>query len=105
MTDHEISFRPMILEEFTPLLGRIFTADCEPNSVELTLVEAYPIRVSLSTIRPPFMLIFHTPPEIFLVDGIYVLRCGGWGPDRIAISPTIAAPDSEPGQYYQAVFN
>jgi hypothetical protein len=105
MNDPEISFRPMILEEFTPLLGRVFTADCEPNSVELTLVEAYPLRASLSNIRPPFMLIFHTPPEIFLVDGMYVLRCGDWGPDRIAISPTITPPDSEPGQYYQAAFN
>jgi hypothetical protein len=105
MIDTEVTLRPMILEEFTPLIGRVFTADCEPNSAELTLVEAYPLRVNLSNMRPPFMLIFHTPPEIFLVDGMYVLRCGDWGPDRISISPTIAAPDSEPGQYYQAVFN
>lgn len=105
MNDPEIAFRPMILDEFTPLLGRVFTADCEPKSVKLTLVEAYPLRASLTTIRPPFILIFYTPPEVLLVDGIYALRCGSWGPDHISIGSTLAPPEADAGHYYQAVFN
>ncbi len=105
MPDTEVAFRPMLLEEFTPLIGRVFTADCEPKAVEITLVEAYPLRQSRMDLRPPFMLIFHTPVEVFLVEGTYTLRCGRWGPDRISIWHTMTPPDGESGQYYQAVFN
>lgn len=106
MSDNDhVPFRPMLLEEFTPLLGRAFTADCEPKSVDLTLVEAYPGRTGLKDIRPPFSLIFHTPAEILLLDGTYTLRCGKWGPDRIFITAIMAQPDADPGHYYQAVFN
>lgn len=105
MSDSEIPFRPMLLEEFTPLLGRVFSADCEPKAAEITLVEAYPLRESAYANRPPFMLIFHSSPEVFLVEGVYVLRCANWGPDRISIAPIIAPADGMPGQYYQAVFS
>lgn len=105
MTDSEIPFRPMLLEEFTPLIGLSFIADCEPKAVEIKLVEANPLRANPFALRPPFILIFYTPPEVFLVEGTYVLRCGPWGPDRITICPTIASPDGEAGHYYQSVFN
>jgi hypothetical protein len=105
MTDSEIAFRPMLLEEFTPLIGKVFTAECEPKSVDIRLVEAYPLHDSPMASRPPFMLIFHTPIEVLLVDGSYILRCGHWGPDRISIGCAMATPDGEPGHYYQAVFN
>lgn len=105
MTQPEIAFRSMVLEEFSPLIGQRFVADCQPKAVEITLVEASPLRTNRTDLRPPFILIFYTPPEIFLVDGSYVMRCGKWGPDRIWIGSTIAPPDEKPGQYYQAVFN
>jgi hypothetical protein len=95
----------MVLEEFTPLVGRAFKADCEPNSIELTLVEASPLRDHALADRPPFILIFHTPPEVLLVDGIYVLRCGRWGPDNISLGSCLAPPNGQAGYYYQAVFN
>jgi hypothetical protein len=105
MSESEIAFRPMLIEEFTPLVGRAFSADCEPKSVDIQLVEASPLRANAMAPRPPFILIFYTSPEVALVEGAYVLRCGQWGPDLISIWPTMAPPNGEPGHYYQAVFN
>jgi hypothetical protein len=105
MTDTEILHRSMLLEEFTPLIGRLFKADCEPKTLNLTLTEANALRPNPMAPRPPFILIFHSPPEAFLLEGDYVLRCGAWGPDRITIWPTIAPPNGAPGYYYQAIFN
>ncbi|MEK6637935.1 MAG: hypothetical protein AABY88_07610 [Pseudomonadota bacterium] len=105
MSDSEIAFRAMLLDEFTPLVGHAFAADCEPQAVAITLVAATALRPNPVAPRPPFILIFHTQPEVFLVEGSYVLRCGQWGPDRISIWPTLAPPDGAPGHYYQAVFN
>jgi hypothetical protein len=105
MTDLPMTTRPMVLEEFTPLIGLSFSADCEPKSVEITLVEAYALPANPAAPRPPFMLIFHTPPEYMLGDGSYVLRCRNWGPDQISIWSSIPPVQAEPGFYYQAVFN
>lgn len=105
MSSSEIAFRSMILEEFLPLVGQRFIAHCEPNEVEITLVEASPLRDHSQVERPPFILIFHTPYEYMLGDGTYILRCGKWGPDQISIWSTIAPANAEAGYYYQAVFN
>ena len=105
MADSEIAFRTMLLDEFIPLVGQAFTAECEPTAVEITLIEATALRPNSMAPRPPFILIFRTPPEVFLVEGSYILRCGRWGPDRISIWPTLAPPDGAAGHYYQAVFN
>lgn len=105
MADETVLHRPMVLEEFLPLVGRQFIANCEPTEVEIQLIEASPLRDRGVTERPPFILIFRTSPEAMLMEGSYVLRCGKWGPDRIAIWPTLAPARAEPGYYYQAVFN
>jgi hypothetical protein len=105
MPSTEIAFRSMILEEFLPLVGKAFVADCQPNEVEITLVEASPLRDHGLADRPPFILIFYSPPEYMLGDGTYVLRCGGWGPERISIWSTLPPAKTQPGYYYQAVFN
>jgi hypothetical protein len=105
MTDTPLPSRPMLLEEFTPLIGRSFSAECDPKSVDITLVEAYALRDSGAALRPPFMLIFHTPPEYMLGDGIYIMRCGKWGPDQISIGSALPPTQAMPGFYYQAVFN
>ncbi len=97
--------RPMTLDEFTPLLGKEFRADCTPGEVPLVLAEAYPLRDSGLVDRPPFMLVFRSPPEALLLEGAYAMQCGGWGPELIHISQIAAPRDSERGHYYQAVFN
>jgi hypothetical protein len=97
--------RPMILEEFTPLLGKEFRADCSPGEVPLVLTEAYPLKDRGITTRPPFMLIFRSPPEAVLIEGSYVMKCGGWGPEMIHIAQIVAPLNAEPGHYYQALFN
>lgn len=101
----DFTTRPMVLEEFAPLVGELFTADCEPANIEIRLVEASPLRDHSMAPRPPFILIFYTPPDYMLGDGNYILRCGNWGPDRISILSTTRPPDGEAGYYYQAVFN
>ena len=101
----EFATRPMVLEEFAPLVGEQFVADCEPANIEIKLVEASPLRDFGRLERPPFILIFHTPPEYMLGDGNYILRCGKWGPDRVSIWSTVPPGGAEPGYYYQAVFN
>ncbi|MFM5894147.1 MAG: DUF6916 family protein [Novosphingobium sp.] len=105
MSDDSVLHRPMVLDEFAPLVGHRFVAHCDPAVVELTLLEASPLKDRGLTERPPFILMFHTPPEAMLVEGSYVMRCGAWGPDRISISPTLAPLQADPGYYYQAVFN
>lgn len=105
MDDDLIASRPMVLEEFLPLVGKRFVAKCEPAEVEITLVDAMPLKDHGVADRPPFILVFHTPPEIQLLDGSYLLKCGKWGPDRISIWSLIPPARSAPGYYYQAVFN
>ncbi len=105
MNDDDVASRPMVLEEFLPLVGKRFIADCTPAEVEISLVDASPLKDHGITDRPPFLLVFHTPPEIQLLDGSYLLKCGKWGPDRISIWSLIPPPNSPPGYYYQAVFN
>ncbi len=97
--------RSMVLEEFTPLVGNWFLADCAPQAVEIRLVGAAAGRVHDTSTRPSFSLTFYTGPETLLQDGIYRLRCGSFGPDLIHISSLVAPQGGEPGYYYQAIFN
>jgi hypothetical protein len=101
----DIAPRPMVLQEFLPLVGKRFVANCDPAEVEITLFDASPLKDHGIADRPPFLLIFHTPPEIRLLDGTYVLKCGKWGPDMVSMSSLIPPANSPPGFYYQAVFN
>lgn len=101
----EILPRPMFLEEFTPLIGRSFTAHCDPQPISIELIEASPLPPNPVTDRPPFILIFHTPPEAMLIEGNYTLKCGNWGPDIIYLNPITAPARSAAGFYYQAIFN
>jgi hypothetical protein len=96
----------MEFHEFEPLVGQVFLADCNPRPAELELVEARPVRLSGAVPRPQFTLIFRSAPSVFLVAGIYAMRCGLFGPELIYIEPTLAPPAaSDGGQYYQAAFN
>lgn len=105
MNSSTILPRRMTIDEFEPLVGQWMTADCNPEPVKIKLIEASPLRHNEALDRPPFMLIFHSAPEVQLLDGGYVLRCGQFGPDIVHISSMIAPFKAEPGFYYQAIFN
>jgi len=95
----------MLLDEFVSLVGREFVADCTPRTVAVTLIEAVPLRFPSVTDRPPFSLLFRSAPNALLMSGSYALRCEGFGPDLVHLSPISPPPQSEPGYYYQAIFN
>lgn len=97
--------RTIAIEEFLPLVGRMFEVDCDPKSVAIKLVEATPGRQRAFDDRPPFTLVFQSSPDILLVDGLYTMKCGAFGPDIIFISSMIPVPGAAPGYYYQANFN
>ncbi|URW74898.1 hypothetical protein M9980_10010 [Sphingomonas donggukensis] len=105
MATDEILPRPMVLEEFTPLLERVFRAHCVPKDIDLTLVEAYPLKDRGLVTRPPFTLIFHSDATALLSPGIYTLRSGSFGPAAIYLEATTRMPHAPTGHYYQAVFN
>lgn len=97
--------RPMTVDDFVPLVGQDFILDCEPAEISIRLVEAKPLR-DLGGGRPPFILVFKSPPTAMLIDGIYTMRCGQFGPAAIGIGSLVAPVDAEPGHYYyQSVFN
>jgi hypothetical protein len=95
----------MRLEEFTPMVGQNLLADCNPKPVELKLMSATPLAHLAPIERPPFLLIFRTPPEVLLLTGTYAMKCGEWGPDLIYIERTMSPDLKDDGIYYQAVFN
>lgn len=105
MSDPNILPRQMTIDEFEPLVGEWMLADCEPEPVKIKLIEASLSSTRMPMERPPFVLVFHTPPHVHLMDGGYVVRCGDFGPDIIHISSLLPPHRAEPGFYYQAVFN
>ena len=105
MAETEIMPRPMVLEEFTPHLQKVFRAACVPNDVDLTLTEAYPLKDNGMVSRPPFLLMFHSDPRTLLGEGLYTVRTSGMEPAAIHIAPTVTPPGAPAGHYYQAVFN
>lgn len=105
MTDGMPLPRPIALAEFTPLVGQVFTADCDPEAVPLELVEAAPLINRARLERSPFILIFRSAPDALLVEGHYVLRSRNFGPAQVHIGPVLMPGEHQPGHYYQAVFN
>lgn len=97
--------RPMLLEEFTPFVGKLMRLDCEPRNVDITLIEASPLKEQGLTMRPPFILIFHSDAKVQLAPGIYTMRSGNFGPDLVYLESVSAPFNAAPGNYYQAVFN
>jgi hypothetical protein len=95
----------MTLDEFAPMVGQTLLADCEPKPVEIQLASADPLPSRGPVERPPFILVFRTPPEVVLAAGIYAMKCGEWGPDLIYIEQTASPDRKDKGHFYQAVFN
>lgn len=98
--------RSMVLAEFAHLVGQPFRIDTSPEELEIELVEAKPLRDIGIADRPPFILIFRSAPDAFLMSGTYVMKAKGFGPDLIHINPTNPPPGPRTGHhFYQAVFN
>lgn len=99
--------RPIFIEEFQPLLGQTFLADCDPKPVALTLIEVRPGRQTPGIARQAFRLLFRSGPDALLVAGMYAMKSDGFGPDIIYIERTNApiGPEGVDGYHYQAVFN
>jgi hypothetical protein len=95
----------LTIDQFLPMVGYHFLADCDPAPVEIKLLDASPLKDRGTDGRAPFILIFHTPPETLLVAGGYLMRCGKFGPEQIFINDMIPPLNAEAGYYYQAVFN
>lgn len=96
----------MFLEEFLPLKGATFLADCDPKPAALELFDVIPGRYSAGLVRPSFNLLFRSEPDVLLVTGLYKIRSGAFGPEIVYIEPTMAptGPDAPAGYYYQSVF-
>ena len=105
MSTSTILPRQMTIDEFEPLVGQWLLADCEPETVKIKLIDAKLLKPNEMAERPPFILVFHTPPHVQLLDGGYVMRCGQFGPDIIYMSSLLRPAGAEEGFYYQAVFN
>jgi len=101
----EILPRPMLLEEFAPLVGEELDFDCTPASIKLRLIEAEPLLDRGDMPRPPFILVFRSDRNAFLVDGLYTVSHERLAPTAIAIGSLAVPPGSKPGYYYQAIFN
>jgi len=98
--------RAIHIEEFQPLLGKTFLADCDPKPAVLTLIDVRPGRQTPGIPRQAFRLLFRSGPEALLVTGMYTMKSDGFGPDIIYIERTQPpAGDGADGHYYQAVFN
>lgn len=105
MSDAPLLHRPMVLEEFLPLVGSWLLADCEPELVKIKLIEASPFRPNSTMPRPPFILVFYTGPDTRLLEGTYTLRSGEFGPDLVYLSDMLPPIGADAGYYYQANFN
>ena len=95
----------MALGEFVPLVGQMFEVDCSPKAIAIRLIEASPARFGGQGLKEPFRLVFHSTPDIMLIEAIYVMRCGTFGPESIYLGSMVSPIGAAPGYYYQASFN
>lgn len=92
-----------IVDEFKPYVGANFLVDTKPRTVSIKLE-----KIVLSTgaswmVRQPFNLIFSTPLNVFLVEGLYDVKAeDGAKTWSIHISPIIHPPHQ---RLYQGIFN
>ena len=104
MKSAHLSTRAIAIDEFAPMVGHSFLADCDPRVAELVLVAVHPHDRQIIP-RVSFTLVFQSASEIQLLTGMYRLRCGNFGPDIVYIEPMIPPREAPQGNYYQAVFN
>jgi hypothetical protein len=94
--------RVLTAEVFEPWIGRPFVVATDPEPVSIQLLRVNRRLGPKFALRTPFSLIFRTPMDIFLVDGIYMIRCESCGPHEIFLSPVLSPPGE---RLYEAAFN
>ena len=90
------------VEDFEPWLGAVFTLDADPDPVSIQLIKIAPrMTTSLSHRKVAFSLIFRSQPDVMLLDGIYAMTSGRFGPVNVHITPVMSPPGE---RHYEAVF-
>jgi hypothetical protein len=93
---------PLSLQHFAPLVGQTFEAHTAQGIVPLTLLEAKLSRPSGVGREEPFSLIFQSPKDAMLQQGMYSLAHAALSELAIFIVPIGV---NEEGVQYQAIFN
>jgi hypothetical protein len=91
------------LDEFEPLVGRIFEVRTGEKKVELVLLEAIPIGSPSALPQSSFSLLFRGPLDSFLDQRTYTLEEASLGALEVFLVPV---GEEERGWFlYEAVFN
>jgi hypothetical protein len=95
--------RQLTIEVFSDKVGQTWTID-EPQAppIELTLIEAQPLRNYAKLAREPFSLLFTTRGDFVLPQRIYGLRHAALGAMELFLVPVGREGDVTT---YQSVFN
>jgi hypothetical protein len=94
--------RLLTADDFAPLVGASFQVAADPAPVQIELVSLTRKPASLLSYRQPFHLVFRSAWAVLLVDGLYELSCGRFGPHQIFLAALAPGPA---GRTYQAVFS
>lgn len=94
----------LTIDDFTPHVGESYLVDAHPQPIPLRLDEVLADLGEAWMERQPFILLFSTPWEALLVEGLYRLTRGpGATPVELHIMPINAPPG--PRRIYQSVMN
>jgi hypothetical protein len=89
--------------DFEPHVGKIFLVDARPKPLEIRLEKIVYRPDDMAVTRQPFMLIFTSPWNAFLLEANYRMQPNGGSPVEMFLVPTQTAPGDR--RYYHAVFN
>lgn len=88
-------------EDFEPWVGRAVRVNTIPAPVEVTLARIIRKPVYPGYEREPFILVFESHEDIYLIDQTYEFDCGRGGPYSFYIAQTKPVPGK---RLYQAIF-
>ena len=94
--------RLLTAEDFAPWVGRMFTLASDPEPVAIQLIRITPRMASSLAHRAAFSLFFRSRPEVLLIDGLYAVRCGRFGPLDMHLTAVMSPPGE---RLYEAVFS
>lgn len=93
----------LTIDDFAPLVGRIFEVETVPKPIEMRLEKLTRRPMNPLSAREPFVLTFSTPLDTLLVQATYRMHCGRDGSFEIFLTPT-QAPWERTRRLYHAVF-
>ena len=98
-----VVFGSLTVETFRSEVGNVFWADTVPKPVKLKLIRLKEGVPSLREFRIPFSLIFATPKNTLLLEGVYDFKSeSGREFRQIMMSPILSEGSM---QEYQVVYN